>query len=128
MDKYAISLMNLGGTSILLCAGLSRFVFPLISLEGRKFWILGLTPVSRDQILRGKFAFAATGSLLIAESLILISDVLLGLPSEGLALHAAGGGDHRAGPERAQCRARARTCRTFARPTRRRSWSALAAR
>ena len=80
MDKYAISLMNLCGTAILLCAGLSRFVFPLISLEGRKFWILGLTPVSRDQLLRGKFAFAATGSLVVAESLILISDALLGLP------------------------------------------------
>jgi ABC-2 type transport system permease protein len=71
-----------------LCAGLSRFVFPLISLEGRKFWILGLTPVSRDQILRGKFAFAATGSLVVAEVLILVSDALLGLPWEGLLLHA----------------------------------------
>jgi ABC-2 type transport system permease protein len=89
MDKYAISLMNLSGTAILLCAGLSRFVFPLISLEGRKFWILGLTPVSRDQILRGKFAFAATGSLVVAEGLILVSDALLGLPWEGLLLHAA---------------------------------------
>lgn len=88
MDKYAISLMNLSGTSILLCAGLSRFVFPLISLEGRKFWILGLTPISRDQILRGKFAFAATGALVVAETLILISDVLLTLPLEGLLLHA----------------------------------------
>jgi ABC-2 type transport system permease protein len=88
MDKYAISLMNLSGTAILLCAGLSRFVFPLISLEGRKFWVLGLTPVSRDQILRGKFAFAATGSLVVAEGLILVSDVLLALPLEGLLLHA----------------------------------------
>jgi ABC-2 type transport system permease protein len=88
MDRYAISLMNLCGTAILLCAGRSRFVFPLISLEGRKFWILGLTPVSRDQLLRGKFVFAATGSLIIAESLILVSDFLLGLPSEVLVLHA----------------------------------------
>jgi|SRR5579883_288055 len=88
MDKYAISLTNLSGTAILLCAGLSRFVFPLISLEGRKFWILGLTPVSRDQILRGKFAFAATGSLIVAEGLILMSDALLGLPLEGILLHA----------------------------------------
>jgi ABC-2 type transport system permease protein len=88
MDKYAISLMNLCGTAILLCAGLSRFIFPLISLEGRKFWILGLTPVSRDQLLWGKFFFAATGSLVIAETLILTSDALLGLPWQGLALHA----------------------------------------
>jgi ABC-2 type transport system permease protein len=88
MDKYAISLMNLCGTAILLCAGLSRFIFPLISLEGRKFWILGLTPVTRDQILRGKFAFAVTGTLFVAEALILITDVLLGVPWEGLVLHA----------------------------------------
>ena len=88
MDRYAVSLMNLGGTAVLLCAGLSRFVFPLLSLEGRKFWILGLTPVSRDTILRGKFAFAATGSLVIAEGLILLSDALLGLPPGVIALHA----------------------------------------
>src|SRR5437588_2619452 len=80
--------MNLAGTCFLLCAGLGRFVFPLISLEGRKFWILGLTPVSRDQLLRGKFFFAATGSLVFAESLILVSDALLGLPWPGLVLHA----------------------------------------
>jgi ABC-2 type transport system permease protein len=88
MDKYAISLMNLCGTAILMCAALSRFVFPLISLEGRKFWILGLTPVSRDQLLRGKFVFAATGSLVLAEALILTTDALLGLPWQGLVLHA----------------------------------------
>jgi ABC-2 type transport system permease protein len=88
MDRYAISLMNLSGTAILLCAGLSRFIFPLMSLEGRKFWILGLTPISRDQLLRGKFAFAATGSLFISEGLILVSDLLISLPWEGLLLHA----------------------------------------
>jgi ABC-2 type transport system permease protein len=88
MDRYAISLMNLCGTAILLCAGLSRFIYPLISLEGRKFWVLGLTPVSRDQILRGKFVFAATGSLLIAEAMIVVSDLLLMLPPVAIGLHA----------------------------------------
>ena len=88
MDKYAISLLNLCGTAVLLCAGLSRFIFPLMSLEGRKFWVLGLTPIKRDQILWGKFAFAATGSLLFAGTLILVSDALLGLPLEGLLVHA----------------------------------------
>jgi ABC-2 type transport system permease protein len=87
MDKYAISLINLSGTAILLCAGLSRFIFPLMSLEGRKFWILGLTPISRDQLLWGKFVFAATGSLVIAEGLVLVSDLLIGLPWGGVVLH-----------------------------------------
>lgn len=88
LDKYAISLANLAGTAILLCAGLSRFIFPLISLEGRKFWILGLTPLGRDQILWGKFAFAATGSLVVAEFLIIVSDLMMGVPWQGLLIHA----------------------------------------
>ncbi|WP_410958762.1 putative ABC transporter permease subunit, partial [Salmonella sp. 1201_ZJHZ21_0201] len=51
MDRYVISLVNLSGTAVLVCAGLSRFIYPLMSLEGRKFWILGLMPIRREQVL-----------------------------------------------------------------------------
>jgi len=88
LDKYVVSLVNVAATSVLLCAGLSRFIYPLISLEGRKFWVLGLMPISREQILRAKFIFAATGSVLIAETLILVSDILLGMPVDSLLVHA----------------------------------------
>jgi ABC-2 type transport system permease protein len=88
LDKYILGLVKVGGTSVLLCAGLSRFIFPLISLEGRKFWILGLLPLNRGQILRGKFAFAATGSVLIAEGLIVGSDLLLNMSRTGMIVHA----------------------------------------
>jgi ABC-2 type transport system permease protein len=88
LDKYVVSLVNVAATSVLLCAGLSRFIYPLISLEGRKFWVLGLMPISREQILRAKFIFAATGSVLIAETLILVSDILLGMPLDSLLVHA----------------------------------------
>ena len=91
LERYIVSLVNVCGTSVLLCAGLSRFIFPLISLEGRKFWVLGLMPVSREQILFGKFAFAATGSVLIAEVLILGSDLLLGVPVSAVGAHALTG-------------------------------------
>ena len=87
IDRYIIGLMNLFGTAVLLCAGLSRFIFPLISLEGRKFWILGLMPLSRQQILRGKFAFAVTGSLFIAVSLTIGGELLLRMPIGPLLLH-----------------------------------------
>jgi ABC-2 type transport system permease protein len=87
LDKYVLSLVNLAGLSILLCAGLSRFVFPLISLEGRKFWILGLTPVTREQILFGKFAFSATGATVIALTLTLVGDVLLAMPPLTTGIH-----------------------------------------
>ena len=87
LDQYVVSLVNLSATCVLLCAGLSRFIFPLISLEGRKFWILGLMPVNRGQILRGKFFFAATVSGAFAETLTLGSDLLLGLPPGAIAVH-----------------------------------------
>ncbi len=83
----ALSLINLGAVSVLLCAGLSRFIYPLMSLEGRKFWILGLMPIRREQILTGKFAFAATGTLLVAVSLTLTGDLLLGVPPVPLLVH-----------------------------------------
>ena len=53
------------------------FVFPTISLEGRRFWILGLLPLNRDRILWGKFLFAATGAVLVCCSLVAISDAML---------------------------------------------------
>ena len=88
IDKYIIGLMNLGGVSVLLCAGLSRFIFPLVSLEGRKFWILGLLPLERQQILTGKFAFAATLSVLVAVSMVTSGELILQIQPLILLLHA----------------------------------------
>lgn len=88
IDRFIIGIANLAGVSILLCAGLSRFIFPLISLEGRKFWILGLMPIRKRQILLGKFAFAATGATIIGLALVLGSEFMIGLPVEVIAIHA----------------------------------------
>jgi ABC-2 type transport system permease protein len=82
-----ISLLNLCAIALLLCTYTGRFVYPLLSLEGRKFWVLGLLPVKREQLLWGKFAFATTGGLLIAESLTLVSDLMLEMPWEAVVLH-----------------------------------------
>src|SRR5262249_6054806 len=86
--QHGISLVNLLATCMLLCAYMGRFIYPMLSLEGRKFWILGLMPLRRDQLLTGKFAFAVAGSLLIALPLVLAADVLLGLPGPAVLLHA----------------------------------------
>src|SRR5205814_3836927 len=61
-NRNGISLLNLAVTSLLLCTYTSRFIYPMLSLEGRKFWILGLLPLQRERLLWGKFAFAATGA------------------------------------------------------------------
>jgi ABC-2 type transport system permease protein len=85
--QQGLSLLNLSATGLLMCAYLGRFVYPLISLEGRKFWILGLLPLRRDQLLWGKFAFAVTGSIGLAGGIVLLSDLLLGMPAVTLGVH-----------------------------------------
>jgi ABC-2 type transport system permease protein len=86
--RNGVSLLNLTATAILMCAYMGRFIFPMLSLEGRKFWILGLLPMSRDQLLRGKFAFAAAGALAAGEVLMVAGDLMLGMPALAVLVHA----------------------------------------
>jgi ABC-2 type transport system permease protein len=85
--QNGISLLNLATTGLLLCIYTGRFIYPMLSLEGRKFWILGLLPLRRERLLWGKFAFAATGALLIAGALTLLSDLMLSMPWLAVVLH-----------------------------------------
>lgn len=87
LDLSIIGMANLAGTAVLLCAGLSRFIFPLVSLEGRRFWILGLMPIGRRRILTGKFALAATASALAGLVIVAGTEFLLRLPPSTIALH-----------------------------------------
>ena len=87
INQYVISLLNLSATGLLMCAYLGRFVYPLISLEGRKFWILGLLPLKREQLLWGKFAFAVTMTNVLAGGIVLISDLVLGMPLLAILFH-----------------------------------------
>jgi len=82
-----ISVLNLCATCLTLATLTSRFVFPQLSLEGRRIWVVGLLPVRRSLILWGKFLFAAVGTFLISAGLIALSDVLLGLPLWTLGVH-----------------------------------------
>lgn len=77
--KIGISLLTLVATSFLMCAYTGRFIFPMLSLEGSKFWILGLLPLDRSRLLIGKFVFSALGCLLAGEFLIFFSNWMLGM-------------------------------------------------
>ena len=74
-----ISFLNLAVIGLLLSTFTTRFVYPMISLEGRRFWILGLLPVRRETIIWGKYLFAMLGSLFPCLLLILLSDLMLGV-------------------------------------------------
>jgi len=74
-----ISFLNLSVVGLLLAIFNTRFIFPTISLEGRRFWILGLLPLRRETILWGKFLFASLAFMLPCCALILLSDLMLGV-------------------------------------------------
>jgi ABC-2 type transport system permease protein len=82
-----ISFLNLAVVGLILSTFTTRFIFPMISLEGRRFWILGLLPVRRETILWGKFLFAMVGSLVPSTLLILLSDVMLRVSGVVVAVH-----------------------------------------
>lgn len=86
--RSTISLLNLAATSLVLATFIGRFVYPLLSLEGKKFWVLGLAPVKRTHILYGKFLFSFFGSLIVSEALILFSDFILEFPPSMYLCHA----------------------------------------
>jgi len=82
-----IGFLNLAVVGLILSTFTTRFVYPMISLEGRRFWILGLLPVGRDQIVWSKFLFSFLGGLLPCCGLVLLSDSMLGLPWPLIAQH-----------------------------------------
>lgn len=85
--RNLVSFLNLAVTALILSTFTSRFVFPMVSLEGRKFWILGLLPIEREQILWGKFGFAAGIALFTSALLVIVSDVMLRLSWSMILLH-----------------------------------------
>jgi ABC-2 type transport system permease protein len=85
--RNLISFLNLGVTALILSTFTSRFIFPLLSLEGRNFWILGLLPLSRSAILWGKFVFATGISLVATELLVVLGDLMLRLSPTMICLH-----------------------------------------
>lgn len=77
--KNIISFMNLAATALTLGTLTTRFVYPQISLEGNKFWVVGLAPISVETILKEKFLLCFVFSCVLAGGLTLLSGVMLGL-------------------------------------------------
>lgn len=84
--RNLIGFFNISVTGLILSTFTSRFIFPLVSLECQKFWVLGPSPISRSEILWGKFAFSAGGSLVVTLTVTLVGAVMLRLDPMLLAL------------------------------------------
>jgi ABC-2 type transport system permease protein len=82
-----VSFLNLAVVGLILSTFTTRFIYPMISLEGQCFWVLGLLPVHRDTILWSKFLFASIGSWVPCSILILLSDLMLRVTTLVVVLH-----------------------------------------
>lgn len=82
-----VSFLNLAVVGLILSTFTTRFIYPMISLEGHCFWILGLLPLDRDTILWSKFWFASIGSWVPCAMLVLLSDMMLHVPILVIAVH-----------------------------------------
>jgi ABC-2 type transport system permease protein len=76
-----IGFLNVGVVGLILSTYTTRFILPAISMEGRRFWVLGTLPISRDVVLWSKFWFSLLGTLIPCSGLILLSDVMLQTPT-----------------------------------------------
>ena len=75
-----ITLLNTIAALLVLATLTTRFVFPLLSMEGRRFWILGQAPLARRQLVLQKFWLSVAFSAAITTALTVVSGLRLGLP------------------------------------------------
>ncbi len=75
-----ISYLNLAASALTLSTLTTRFVYPMFSLEGRRVWILGLSPVGLRRVVLQKFWMSFLVSSAITVSLVSASGLMLHLP------------------------------------------------
>ena len=81
-----ISFLNLGMVGFVTSAVAVRFVFPAVSLEGESFWIIRSSPLPLSDFLWAKFWSSVLPLLVLAEVLIVLSNVLLKVPAFMMAI------------------------------------------
>ena len=80
--KLFVHFANRAAVCMILSSFTSRFLFPLLSLEGKAFWILGLAPMPRNRLLQQKVLFGVTISLTLGLLTITTSNIALGSPAQ----------------------------------------------
>ncbi len=68
-----VASMNSGACALILASLTSRFVYPLISLEGFRFWILGLAPLTKRQLIWQKYWLSVATTAPVTVGLTLMS-------------------------------------------------------
>ena len=77
--RQIFSFINLALIGFFLAGMAVRFTFPLISLEGRAFWIIGSAPLSKSYIFLAKFWVGFIPMLISSECVIFLINSMIGI-------------------------------------------------
>lgn len=75
--QNVVSYGNIALAGFVVSALAVRFVFPMVSIEGRAFWIVKSSPLSLRSFLWSKFIISAVPLLVIGEILIVVTNFML---------------------------------------------------
>jgi len=75
--QMLLSFFNLGATCFILSIITTRFIYPMLSLEGRQFWLIGLAPMDRCRIVWEKYWLSAITAFVMAEGMMFFSNTIL---------------------------------------------------
>jgi ABC-2 type transport system permease protein len=79
--RIGIASLHLACTLLVLGSLAVRFVFPQMSLEGRRLWLLRVAPQGLRTVVDAKLLFYGLVGLVIVEGLLWLSASRLGIPS-----------------------------------------------
>jgi len=79
---FLISFLNLGACSLNLATLTTRFVYPQFSLEGKRIWIVGMSPLGLQRVVTTKFWLAFVAALMVTLTLVVASCHMLRLAFE----------------------------------------------
>lgn len=72
-----LSFFNIGATCFVLSILTTRFIYPLLSLEGKQYWVVGLAPFPKQKLIWEKWALCAVSTVTCAFVLISFSNTML---------------------------------------------------
>ncbi|MFC1859579.1 hypothetical protein ACFL9U_16350 [Thermodesulfobacteriota bacterium] len=72
-----LSFLNMALATFVLTAITARFAYPAVSIEGEAFWLVKSAPVTLKKFLRIKFVIYFLPLLLLTETLIITTNILL---------------------------------------------------
>lgn len=74
-----VACLNIGASTLILATLTTRFVYPLVSLEGRRFWIVGLAPLTFHSVVWQKFWLSLTITMSFTVLLAVLNGYMLSL-------------------------------------------------